>query len=72
MALSTEKEVLLEGICLNGCIYLNMILTGLEAGMEDGFGLELVYIQLDSNDPCWKRFTVPKRYWVLTEAKKEL
>lgn len=26
-----------------------MILTGVEAGMEDGFGLELVYFQLDSN-----------------------
>lgn len=41
MALSTEKEVLLEGICSNGCIYMNMILTGVEAGMEYGFGLDV-------------------------------
>lgn len=72
MALSTEKKVLLEGICSNGCIYMNMILTGVEAGMEDGFGLELVYFQLDSNIPCCKSFAVPKRDRELTEAKKEL
>lgn len=51
---------------------MNMILTGVEAGMEYGFGLELVYFQLDSNIPCCKSFAVPKRDRELTEAKKEL
>lgn len=41
--------------------FFNVSFTGVGAGMEDGFVFDLVYVQLDSDIPCCKRFEVLKR-----------